>query len=175
MDQYHKIEWAKEEIRRLNLEIRRVITKIHDERVYLLEREERLRGVNPGLAHQVLVYWLQVERFNEVHLRRFQKLSLLMGFTGDLSIGRRLHANDGWELEPASIEEEVRSRMGAEVDALAMPGEEREGQAARAVQMEEDVEIEEVDSDEEDKEDVEKEISMMMEQLMLLSTDKESE
>ncbi|KAJ7257434.1 hypothetical protein C8J57DRAFT_1235150 [Mycena rebaudengoi] len=42
MDAHFKIEWAREEILQLNIEIWRVVTKIHDEHVFLLEKEAEL-------------------------------------------------------------------------------------------------------------------------------------
>ncbi|KAJ7220952.1 hypothetical protein C8J57DRAFT_1440381 [Mycena rebaudengoi] len=53
MDAHFKIEQACEEILRLNIEIRRVVTKIRDERVFLLEKEAEVRQTDPGLAFMI--------------------------------------------------------------------------------------------------------------------------
>ncbi|KAJ7853198.1 hypothetical protein B0H13DRAFT_1643142 [Mycena leptocephala] len=50
MDTHFKIERAKEEIHRLNIEIRRLVTYIQDERVFLLAKEAEVRETNPQLG-----------------------------------------------------------------------------------------------------------------------------
>ncbi|KAK0496146.1 hypothetical protein EDD18DRAFT_1309780 [Armillaria luteobubalina] len=52
MDTYFKICHAKEEIRRLNIEIRRVITYMHTEDIYLQHHEKALVTTSPTLALQ---------------------------------------------------------------------------------------------------------------------------
>ncbi|KAJ7019595.1 hypothetical protein C8F04DRAFT_1214298 [Mycena alexandri] len=49
LDKYFKIERAREEIRRCNIEIRRVITSIRDEKAFLTAKENELRESDPGL------------------------------------------------------------------------------------------------------------------------------
>ncbi|KAF8184124.1 hypothetical protein K438DRAFT_1907889 [Mycena galopus ATCC 62051] len=91
MDTYFKIERAQEEITRLNIEIRRMVTWIRDEGSTLrsgsgksLEQAESdwLLGV------QMKLYREQRGRFDDDHMNRFQKLSKMKGFTGRISPGR---------------------------------------------------------------------------------------
>ncbi|KAK0473046.1 hypothetical protein IW261DRAFT_1343010 [Armillaria novae-zelandiae] len=56
MDTYFKICCAKEEIRRLNVEIRHAITYMHVEDAYLQCREKSIAITLPALALQVLHY-----------------------------------------------------------------------------------------------------------------------
>ena len=89
-DQYFKIERAREEIDRLNIEIRRLITYIVDETVFLITKEESLAGDNPQLAHQISLYRLERGRANATHMKRFAKLAKLPGFTGQRKPGRSI-------------------------------------------------------------------------------------
>ncbi|KAJ7075132.1 hypothetical protein B0H15DRAFT_792282 [Mycena belliarum] len=88
MDQHFKLLRADEEIKRLNLEIRRFVTYIDDEDVFLAHHEARLRtGGNPGLAHQVGLHRMERARFDSMHLERLGKLSTEHGFTGSIRCG----------------------------------------------------------------------------------------
>ncbi|KAJ7334637.1 hypothetical protein DFH08DRAFT_813710 [Mycena albidolilacea] len=68
MDTYFKIQWAREEIQRLNIEIRRLITWICDE-------DSEVASVDS---------W----GFDDIHMQRFYKLAKVKGFTGNLRPGR---------------------------------------------------------------------------------------
>ena len=87
MDSFFKIERAREEIERLNIEIRRVITHMRDEDKFLRYKEHAVQQTDPPLAHQIYIHRMEKGRFTEVHRSRFSKLSRLPGFTGDLSYG----------------------------------------------------------------------------------------
>ncbi|KAJ7310639.1 hypothetical protein DFH08DRAFT_918249 [Mycena albidolilacea] len=97
MDSYFKLCRAREEIQRLNIEIRRVVTWIRDENRFLLDQEESLRseeGKSPEdvemdqlLAVQVKLYRECRGRFDRTHIQRFQKLARLNGFTGTIRSG----------------------------------------------------------------------------------------
>lgn len=87
MDRYFKCERAREEIQRLNIEIRRVITHINDEENYLLEKEETVYRSDPVLAYHIGNYRLQRTRFSSLHLKQLSKLSGMEGFTGTLTPG----------------------------------------------------------------------------------------
>jgi len=87
MDQHFKILRAHEEILRLNIEIPRVITYMRDEDAYLLKKESDLREAAPLIANHIALRREDRGRFNDLHLQRFRKLSLLPGFTGSLLPG----------------------------------------------------------------------------------------
>lgn len=86
-DQFFKMERAREEIRRLNIEIRRVITYIHDELIVLERQENAVKDKDLRLAHQIHLYKMECARASSLHMDRFQKLAAHPGFTGDLSPG----------------------------------------------------------------------------------------
>ncbi|KAF8158816.1 hypothetical protein K438DRAFT_1910014 [Mycena galopus ATCC 62051] len=89
MEQHFKILRAKEEIQRLNVEIRRFITYIVDEEAFLTREENTLREEGEaGLAHQVRLLRMERARFTAIHMARLTKLSRVAGFTGSLSPGR---------------------------------------------------------------------------------------
>ncbi|KIL54749.1 hypothetical protein M378DRAFT_182428 [Amanita muscaria Koide BX008] len=79
------MERAREEIRRLNIEIRRVITHMHDKLMVLQKQEDVHKDKDPYLAHQVHLYKMERAQANSLHTDHFQKLSVHPGFTGDLS------------------------------------------------------------------------------------------
>jgi hypothetical protein len=87
MDQYFKIERAREEITRLNIEILRVVTHIRDETRFLLSHEAKVRKTDTGLAHQISLYRNERSRCNEQHMHRFRKLAKRRGFTGSILPG----------------------------------------------------------------------------------------
>ncbi|KAG6839192.1 hypothetical protein C0991_005009 [Blastosporella zonata] len=87
MDEHFKIQRAHEEIRRLNIEIRRFVTYMQDEEAFLKTREDALLESDPNIAHQI---WLQRQRLQQVnaqHRRRLFKLAKLNGFAGSLVPG----------------------------------------------------------------------------------------
>jgi hypothetical protein len=97
MDRYFKTLRAREEIKRLNIEIRRVITWIRDENCFLRRMERSMRviegkteeqiEVDALMAVQVRLYREQRGRFDAGHLENFWKLAQTPGFTGSLRCG----------------------------------------------------------------------------------------
>jgi hypothetical protein len=95
MDQYFKICRAKEEISRLNVEIRRVATYLRDENRYLRTCETQIQEFNPQLAHQVALHRMERGRFDAHHLRHLTQISQLPGFTGSILPGKSIDIGPG--------------------------------------------------------------------------------
>ncbi|KAJ7348100.1 hypothetical protein DFH08DRAFT_1001633 [Mycena albidolilacea] len=91
MDTHFKILRAKEEIQRLNIEIRRLVTYIRDERDFLVAKEEEIRETDPDLAFFVHRYRMERGRFDHTHMKRLRKLQATYKeqFTGTLEPGVR--------------------------------------------------------------------------------------
>ncbi|KAF8181115.1 hypothetical protein K438DRAFT_1601881 [Mycena galopus ATCC 62051] len=97
MDRYFKTLRTREEIKRLNIEIRQVVTWIRDENRFLGRMERNLREPagkseeqieeDMHMAVQVRLYRERRGRFDAGHLERFQKLAQTPGFTGSLECG----------------------------------------------------------------------------------------
>ncbi|KAF8181741.1 hypothetical protein K438DRAFT_2169043 [Mycena galopus ATCC 62051] len=87
MDSYFKILRAREEIKRLNIEIKRVVTWINDEDLFLRKKEDEYRELDPALAVQISRYRLRRARSDTNHMHRFWALAKLPGFTGSVSPG----------------------------------------------------------------------------------------
>ncbi|KAG1726743.1 hypothetical protein EDD22DRAFT_789441 [Suillus occidentalis] len=85
MDTYFKMQRAREEVNRLNIEVKRMVTYLRDEDSYLRECEKQLRPIHPALAHQVGVHRNICACFTDHHFRRLLGISKLAGFTGSLS------------------------------------------------------------------------------------------
>lgn len=77
MDQHFKLCRAKEEIQRLNVEIRRLITYMHDEELLISEAVEKYSYVDPPLSHQIELYGLRRSRFNDGHRKRLLHSELI--------------------------------------------------------------------------------------------------
>lgn len=92
-DSYFKTQRAHEEIQRLNVEIRQVVTYVQDEDRFLLAKEAEVAKTDPFLAHQIKQYHGLRTRFNTLHVHRFQKLAQMTGFSGDISPGVSLDAS----------------------------------------------------------------------------------
>jgi hypothetical protein len=100
MDRYFRILRAREEIKRLNVEIPRVVTWIRDEYKVLRRKEQELGAeagkteeqaeADRGLALQVHRYRERCGRFDDDHMRRFWVLAKEPGFTGSLVPGKAL-------------------------------------------------------------------------------------
>ncbi|KAF8179785.1 hypothetical protein K438DRAFT_1977146 [Mycena galopus ATCC 62051] len=111
MDQHYKMLRADEEIRRLNLEIPRLVTYIADERDFLVYHETHLREEgNEVLAHQVRRQRMDCERFDAVHMDQLIRLSKEAGFTASLSCGVSV-----------SQERRIPSTVGATSRDVSMP------------------------------------------------------
>ncbi|KAJ7857422.1 hypothetical protein B0H14DRAFT_3085219 [Mycena olivaceomarginata] len=104
MDRYFKILRAREEIKRLNIEIRRVVTWIRDENRFLRKMEGILRDgegksdvekeTDGYMAVQVRLYRERRGRFDAGHLKRFRELAQMPGFTGSLECGVALERRE---------------------------------------------------------------------------------
>lgn len=90
-DQYFKLERAHEEIDRLNIEIRRLITYIADETIFLQMIEQAAAADDTRLAHQIALYGLERGRSNGMHIKRLAKLAKDPGFTGNVRLGQSIH------------------------------------------------------------------------------------
>ncbi|KIK40552.1 hypothetical protein CY34DRAFT_24782 [Suillus luteus UH-Slu-Lm8-n1] len=86
-DLYFKMCRAKEEVLRLNNEIRRLVTYIHDKECYLQDCYTQLEPSCPALAHQISLQRLVRSRANAHLLQRVADIARLQGFSGSINIG----------------------------------------------------------------------------------------
>ncbi|KAJ7300506.1 hypothetical protein DFH08DRAFT_919255 [Mycena albidolilacea] len=116
MDSYFKILRAREEIQRLNIEIKRVVTWIDNEDRFLRKKEEELKETDPLLAVQVTRYRQQRGRSDLYHMHRFWALAKVPGFTGSvarqaqhaMSERRAMDVDEGDEVDEIVVEERDR-------------------------------------------------------------------
>ncbi|KAF7965149.1 hypothetical protein HWV62_45386 [Athelia sp. TMB] len=87
IDLHFKLKRAREEIERLNIEIRRVATSIRDEAHFLERMESQVQQTDPLLAHQIHLHRAIRGRFNQHHRRKLQKISSLRSFSGTITPG----------------------------------------------------------------------------------------
>ncbi|KAG1726723.1 uncharacterized protein EDB91DRAFT_1339607 [Suillus paluster] len=100
MDLYFKMCRAREEIERLDIEVRRLVTYIRDEERYLRECEDQLKDTSTALTHQIAIHRNTRGRFNSRHLKRLYNISKLPGFSGTLTPGVSADTSPG---ESASL------------------------------------------------------------------------
>ncbi|KAG6894196.1 hypothetical protein C0992_007135 [Termitomyces sp. T32_za158] len=81
------MERAHEEIQRLNIEIKRVVTHMQDEEAFLSTKEMEIRRKDAVLAFHIKHYREERTRFYEIHRRRFKKLAQNPHFTGSIVPG----------------------------------------------------------------------------------------
>lgn len=86
---YFGIKRAKEEICRLNVEIRRLLTFLYDDYVDHYRAVSRNIVTNTSLAHEIYERWLYRQRLHEVIVKRLIQTSQLPGFSGSLFHGER--------------------------------------------------------------------------------------
>jgi hypothetical protein len=135
MDQYFKMERAREEITRLNVEIPRLTTYIRDEEAFLLQHEQSLQESNLPLSRQLSLRRLRLIRSNDLHIHWLEKLATFPGFSGTIAPGTALDVTQqpenftqrtpqeytGREEEEEEEEEEERDQAAAEaVDAFCL-------------------------------------------------------
>ncbi|KAJ7934752.1 hypothetical protein B0H13DRAFT_2305526 [Mycena leptocephala] len=167
MDRYFRILRAREEIKRLNVEIPRVVTWIRDEYKALHRKEQELEvevgkteeevEADRGLALQVRRYRERRGRFDDSHMRRFWALAKEPGFTGSLVPGKALEilaaqreAREAERVARAAAMRDEREREEMEVDSSDEEGGQvrpraRSAMARRAMQV--------ISSDEEEEDE----------------------
>ena len=94
MDQAFKLHRAKEEIKQLDIEIRRFATYMRDEDAYLRLKESSIASSNPALANQVEIHRIERGRYNVHHTDNLRKIYLLRGFTGTRELGTHFEVAD---------------------------------------------------------------------------------
>ncbi|EIW77818.1 hypothetical protein CONPUDRAFT_61444, partial [Coniophora puteana RWD-64-598 SS2] len=82
---HFKIQRAREEINRLNVEARRLRTWVNDELDDIKRHKERLEKANPLLAAAMTSQFAARIRANHAHLRRLDTLERLPGYSGTVS------------------------------------------------------------------------------------------
>lgn len=122
MDQHFKQKRAAEEIIRLNIEIPRFITYMHDESRFLFRKEQEFAEMDPCLAYAIACYRQEQGRFHTVHMQRFEKLAYHRGFTGNIqpgvSIDRSRHVSNNPH-DPEDLAEGVGSSIGITESAVS--------------------------------------------------------
>ncbi|KAJ7104590.1 hypothetical protein C8R43DRAFT_1092224 [Mycena crocata] len=113
MDNSFKILRAREEIKRLNVEIPRVITWIRDENRLLRKKEAELRDTEGKSEDKVGLYRERRGRFDDQHMQRFWKLGGTPGFTGSLRPGVSVERRAAQRQAAAARAREARTEQRA--------------------------------------------------------------
>ncbi|KAJ3833306.1 hypothetical protein F5878DRAFT_646052, partial [Lentinula raphanica] len=80
MVQYFKLYRAWEELDRLHVEIKRLLTYMKEEKEFLLAVESNLTPTDPHLAYQISLHRWERARFNDLHCTHLRKIFRLPGF-----------------------------------------------------------------------------------------------
>jgi hypothetical protein len=140
LDTHFNIVHAREELKRLNLEVRRVATHIQDEDTFLHVREDTICTTNPHLAHQISLYCKVRGHFNAHHIHRIRQIAGLPGYTGTTSVDVALEARSSGTESAAEHNPDDERR---ENDADVVTQEQRELQGEQELEEQE----EKVDND----------------------------
>ncbi|KAF7967244.1 hypothetical protein HWV62_35063 [Athelia sp. TMB] len=146
MDLHYKIKHAREEVGRLNVEIRRVATFVRDEDRYLLHMETQLQTEDAHLAHQVALFRARRGCFNHEHQRRLIKISKLEGFTGTIVPGDAVESGPGEAASVWGMQDPVVGHGAGDVPSVS---EDSEDEDVPEDQQDADAVAEEEDTDEE--------------------------
>ncbi|KAF7353148.1 hypothetical protein MSAN_01502300 [Mycena sanguinolenta] len=173
MDRYFKILRAREEIKRLNIEIRRVVTWIRDENRFLRRMEKNLREVGDKseekieedvqMAVQVRLYRERRGRFDAGHLERFCKLAKTAGFTGSLQSGMAVERQ-----EAEQRLRELQAELAGEGEGDKMEVDDEEEPEVSNQRNTHEEEIEEEDEGHEAREEM---VSDLLYQISMLAVD----
>jgi hypothetical protein len=87
---YYKIIRAREEIVRLDVEIRRLQTWLNDEDQHLLQMTAKLHTSHPIMSQAIAFQYAYQHRVNNVHRARLRAIYCLEGYSGHTMPGRRL-------------------------------------------------------------------------------------
>lgn len=159
MDSYFKILRAREEIKRLNIEIKRLVTWIDDEDLFLRKKEEEHKESDPALAFQISVYRQRRARSDTNHMHRFWALAKTPGFTGSVEPGVSVERKEARQQGQAVRESAVDSEMQVEMTL----DEEDRWQRAQAGEWEEGDEGEDAEGET---------VSALMYQMSVLAVDR---
>ncbi|KAH7903213.1 hypothetical protein BJ138DRAFT_1020992, partial [Hygrophoropsis aurantiaca] len=85
--QYFDLQRAKEEIKRCNVEILRLLTKIYDDEYDIPAAIAVLEMESPSLATELKTRWEYLRGVNAMHLARIQQTQALKGYTGPFEPG----------------------------------------------------------------------------------------
>ncbi|KAJ7216257.1 hypothetical protein C8J57DRAFT_1440557 [Mycena rebaudengoi] len=154
LDSYFRIERAKEEIVRLDVEIRCLVMHIRDKRVFLLKKEAEIQETNPVLAFFIGRYRQEHGRFDASHLKRFARFATKIGprFMADLTPEPcDVEAEAEREAQDARETEKVRLQLESEtsVDSDVEDDEGEEAEEQRASETTENILLVSGDDDEE--------------------------
>ena len=84
---YFKLCRAREEVTRLNIEVRRLRTSIHDESIHTQKTISLLSTTNPDLAFELQHRWKLRNAVNRLHVQRLDAIENLSVYTGVRGIG----------------------------------------------------------------------------------------
>ncbi|KAI6156950.1 hypothetical protein BKA82DRAFT_25914 [Pisolithus tinctorius] len=120
MDHYFKLLCAREEIERLEVEARRLLTYLRDKEHFLDESEQQAQALHPPLAHQIACYRLIHSRFTSQHLKRLHDITKLPGYKGSLSFGESLMDSDDIDTQENLEEEEEEEEEKEETSHMVL-------------------------------------------------------
>jgi len=91
---YLRLYRAKEEIKWLNREVRRLRTSIHDESCEMTNCIEHISHTNPPLAVEMARQWQLRSKVNAINIGHLDYIEAMVGFSGVRGIGIRLHIDE---------------------------------------------------------------------------------
>lgn len=106
---YFKLCCAREEVARLNIEIRRLCTAIHDESKHVEQVIAEYLAKDDPLSLELRRLYRMRAAVNAVHLSRLSELEKLPDYMGSLEIGTQLEGVWGVEADSALDDDDMQS------------------------------------------------------------------
>ena len=125
---YFKLCRAQEEVVRLNIEIRRLLTSIHDETAHTTQVISDLSLSNPPLARELQKRWRLRDSVNRVHIQYLNAIENSTSFTGLRGIGKHtgFETENNYGSEMVGVDEVTMADVDQQIAGQDIPGNEEE-------------------------------------------------
>ncbi|CAK5283134.1 unnamed protein product [Mycena citricolor] len=142
---YFGIKRAQEEMERLNVEIRRLVSFMLDEHADFYRAIASNMIMDPVLAWELSCRWMQKSRINEAVMERLVKTSRLPGFSGSLLPGERV-GRDATITTACPLPDWAKMVLGLEVVELELEEDNNAAEVPRELQgLDEDLVVDLMD------------------------------
>ncbi|KAK7457914.1 hypothetical protein VKT23_010261 [Stygiomarasmius scandens] len=127
MTQAFKLLCSEEELCRLHVEVKRLLTYMKEEEAYLNEMQRRIHVTDPALSFQLYLHSNERGRFNDLHRMRLRNITKLRGFdrgnlhyfTPGIGVRRQMENSGEVHMDATEINPEDKESEGEEEEEEA--------------------------------------------------------
>ena len=117
---YLQLKRTQEELERLNIEVRRLRTSIHDEGILIPKAIDSLLLVNVPLATELKKQWSVRSMVNALHIGRLDRIEGLDGFSGVHGVGVRAGGTDNHMTSSSTSDPVVEEVLRGELERAVL-------------------------------------------------------